>query len=589
MNEPTTMIELSAQGLKGAKKILTDIKDREIMDNRVAYKEYFARSKEYVSFCKTILFGQVPQRLDTFFEPIQIKVGGEEIDTSNINNIFNYGKKIIITGSGGSGKSILMKHFFLNTLECTEYVPVLIELRGFNENTKQKNSIEECVYKSLENFGLELTEASFEYSLKKGYYLVLLDGFDEVKGEYSENVTSKIINFSKRYPEIPVVISSRPLEEFIGWENFVEYSTKSLNILQALSLIDRLEYDNEVKEQFRGALKDYLYYKYNTFASNPLLLNIMLMTFEESSSIPENKIDFYEQAFATLFHKHDASKKGCFRREKRSGLNYEEFKKMFSYFCFQSFFHNQFEFRREDVLNICINAKQKAGIMKNFEVEDFFEDLTKAVCMLLPEGQYYRFCHRSFQEYFASIYISQLDDEKQKKFLNAWIKEEKGRQSSDILSILSAIQPKRYIKNVLCEILGELYEKYEKEDKSDDWYLEYMFGNIILKENDKKTTCSSIIIKNRLYFSMLREMKKLLNYKRPSYGDNEDLARKLKEKYGRNTISFAELRIDGLYEEVIEAFGWIFEDLNMIPKMLEEYMLPVFQENQKIEFMLDDM
>lgn len=34
------------------------------------------------------------------------------IDTSNVNNILDIGNKIIITGTGGIGKSMLMKHFF---------------------------------------------------------------------------------------------------------------------------------------------------------------------------------------------------------------------------------------------------------------------------------------------------------------------------------------------------------------------------------------------------------------------------------------------------------------------------------------------
>lgn len=45
------------------------------------------------------------------------------------NNVLEIGNKIIITGTGGIGKSVMMKHFFLNVLQNTQYVPVLIELR----------------------------------------------------------------------------------------------------------------------------------------------------------------------------------------------------------------------------------------------------------------------------------------------------------------------------------------------------------------------------------------------------------------------------------------------------------------------------
>ena len=45
---------------------------------------------------------------------------------------FVLGNKIIVTGTGGIGKSILFKHLFLNTIEETGLIPVLIELRSFN-------------------------------------------------------------------------------------------------------------------------------------------------------------------------------------------------------------------------------------------------------------------------------------------------------------------------------------------------------------------------------------------------------------------------------------------------------------------------
>lgn len=36
----------------------------------------------------------------------------QTIDTADVNNVLNIGHKIIITGTGGIGKSMLMKHFF---------------------------------------------------------------------------------------------------------------------------------------------------------------------------------------------------------------------------------------------------------------------------------------------------------------------------------------------------------------------------------------------------------------------------------------------------------------------------------------------
>lgn len=78
------------------------------------------------------------------------------IDTSNVNNILDIGNKIIITGTGGIGKSMLMKHFFLNTIHTTSYIPILVELRGLNEYIPENISIEKYIYNTLGILDLSL-------------------------------------------------------------------------------------------------------------------------------------------------------------------------------------------------------------------------------------------------------------------------------------------------------------------------------------------------------------------------------------------------------------------------------------------------
>lgn len=162
-------------------------------------------------------------------------------------------------------------------------------------------------------------------------------------------------------------------------------------------------------------MDEYLYDKYETFASNPLLLTIMLLTFESRVSIPDKLNDFFEQAFTTLFHTHDATK-GGYKRDICSGLGYEDFKTVFAYFCFKSFFNSDYRFSENKVLEYIGIARQKRVVEVNFDSMDFLIDLTNSVCMLIHDGLEYRFSHRSFQEYFAALYTVQLDDEQQKNF-----------------------------------------------------------------------------------------------------------------------------------------------------------------------------
>jgi len=75
-----------------------------------------------------------------------------------------------------------------------------------------------------------------------------------------------------------------------------------------LSLIRKLDYNQDIKQKFLTEVENKLFEKYETFASNPLLLTIMLMTFDQYAEIPEKIHLFYQECFQALYSRHDASK-----------------------------------------------------------------------------------------------------------------------------------------------------------------------------------------------------------------------------------------------------------------------------------------
>lgn len=173
---------------------------------------------------------------------------GKTIGTENINDLLKIGNKLIVTGTGGVGKSILFKHLFLNTVSETEFIPVLIELRSFNICDLKDISIYSAIYKSLCDNGFDLSEEYFEFSMKEGGYIIFFDGYDEVNRDKSEKITSEIKALSEKYENNKYLLSSRPSEEFIGWNDFCEMETLKLNKKQALNLVKKLEFDEVVKE-----------------------------------------------------------------------------------------------------------------------------------------------------------------------------------------------------------------------------------------------------------------------------------------------------------------------------------------------------
>lgn len=503
MNEIATNV-LSENCIKLANLVVEKIKDGVVDWNEKKKIDLGKSFHDYLSFCqknnskiKTLLYRNVPKDLYSFYECIGVKYDEKIIETSTVNNLLKLNNRIVITGTGGIGKSIMLKHFFLNTIGETNYVPVLIELRNIEFAIKNEFSLKDYLYETLSNFRLKLEKEYFDYSLEKGCYVFLFDGYDEVKSIFVKKVMEEIINMSNKYSENFYIVSSRPQINFTGWGNFIEMEALNLTKEQALSLIKKLGFDEKIKDSFYNETENYLFDKYKGFMSNPLLLTIMLLTFENRASIPDRLNDFYEQAFSVLFHTHDASK-GAYKRDIASNLGYEDFRKVFSHFCFKSFFNDQYSFTERELLDYIEETITKNIIDKKFSSLDFFNDLKNSVCMLIKEGTVYKFIHRSFQEYFAAVYTVQLPDETQKKLLVKYSKE-RNFFSNNYCYMLYDLQNERFIKNFLYPELKRIIDNVEikSEGNSLEWEVFKAINkniSFIKRSNNKKINTSSIII-----------------------------------------------------------------------------------------------
>lgn len=456
--------ELIKDSIKGAwektKIFFKDLDAKASMEYGRAYENYLKSTEIKYGKIKTLIYRRVPKELYSFYECTGVSYNGNTIDTSSINDLINVGNKIIITGTGGIGKSILFKHLFLNTIKETCLIPILIELRSLNSIDIKDISLYDVIYQSLVDNGFKLEEKYFKYSMEQGGYVVLLDGYDELNREKTVKVTKEIRELSSRYSENKYIVSSRPTPEFIGWNDFAEMTTLKLTKKQALSLITKIEFEENIKKKFYKELDENLYNKFKSFASNPLLLTIMLLTFENHASIPDRINDFYEQAFITLFNEHDATK-GAFVRDIRTGLGCEEFKLIFSHLCFKSYFQDVFEFTESNLHKYIKDAKERANINR-FKIEDFQDDLTGSVCMLVKEGLNYRFSHRSFQEYFAAWYTCKLTDDIQKNLLTKWMKESNSVIRDSYFTMLHNMQSEKVNKIILGPALKQLKNEYVK-------------------------------------------------------------------------------------------------------------------------------
>ena len=437
------------------------------IDLEIPFQAYLTKSYEKYSKTKTIIYGIEPQKLYSFFEVPFLKKGTEIINPTTTKVLTDISKFLIIEGSGGIGKSTLMKHLFLSELKLEDYVPIFIELKDFNEEGHL--DLEELLLKKLNQFHNTFQEKYLDYALQSGCFLFLLDGYDELYSENQKEFFKKLNDFCDKYPENHYILSSRPYSEseFIEFQRFTVLKAVPFTKEQAISLITKIEYpDEELKDKFIRDLESGLYDRHKSFASNPLLLNIMLSTYNDYAEIPQKLHLFYYQAFDTMLSKHDATK--SYRREMLSNLSADTFKECFAIFCFLTYQKAKTEFTFPEIEDIF--KKFPPRIQSVLNIYNFIHDLENCLCVLYKEGHRYKFSHRSFQEYFVAYFLNIQTDSKMRDYSFRLIESGKFSTSADsVFFMLEDMNTQRFNNNILIPLL----DNFEESKTSDKNLLEY--------------------------------------------------------------------------------------------------------------------
>ena len=358
-------------------------------------------------------------------------------------------RNILILGTGGAGKSMLMRYLFLKTVLDGSYVPVMLELRKISAMEPGSVSLEKLLYICMDDFDTELKPEFFQYSLRQGKYLFLLDGLEEVQENMLNEALRAIEKFLNKYPENACVMTSRPMPQLIPLEIFTVLESMPMNVPQAVELARKLWESDEKTAQFCYQLENGLFGKHQSFAETPLLLSILYLTFMRNASLPEHLAEFYEEAYEALYSTHDINSKGYYTRDFKSKLNKNQFKIVFARFCFQTFFQEKYEFAKEEIVTELQKNLHKFGFQK-ISAEDYLFDLRRAVCMIVKDGPTYHFAHPSFQTYFAAYYTASMTDAQQKQLF-----ERKLYNTNDpfldrnYYTLLAQIEPSRFGTNVL--------------------------------------------------------------------------------------------------------------------------------------------
>jgi hypothetical protein len=418
---------------------------------------------------KTLVNPDEPAGLLDQYVSLKFKCNAKEYDDFQTIDEIRSRKRVIISGTGGGGKTIFTKYLWISFFENPRgQIPIFFELRRVNDI--QADSLLALIYFTIVETHAKVSKETFDKGVENGLFVFILDGFDEVVKEKKESVEKQILELARNNPECVIVVSGRPDDSFDAWQSFSNFTVQPLSKTQVVGLVQKLTFDKATKRKFIRRLNTDLNDKHKSFLSTPLLASLMLLTFNQFADIPEKIHLFYEQAFDTLFARHDAMKE-AFKRDMHAGLSVDMFKKYFSYFCLVSYYDSKIEFTPTEIKRYI-----KRGLkIENAKVdtEKFLKDLQESVCVIQRDGLNLIFTHRTFQEFFAAYCLARLS----KKHFSPIVEKIANRWSDNVLKMLHDMNDGLLETEYLLPATAALIEKFNSS--SDGFLRKYLGGDLL--------------------------------------------------------------------------------------------------------------
>lgn len=381
---------------------------------------------------------------------------GEPIELPDHGNV-------VIEGIVGQGKSIYMRHLASTMLaqENLELIPAFLELRTITT----KRSLNEAISGLLGSWGLSSPIEAFEYLASTGKIVLLLDGFDEIPAECITDIVFEIDLLQRRFPEMRIIVSSRPRHHI--------QNVTSFRVLELVRLSQE-DYDPFIAKLINSPVKrfDVVEALHNCspdiqgVISTPLMLTLVVIVYQTEKEIPTTLSDFFEKLFGTVFSKHDRLKAG-FNRQHHTKLSERKLKQLFDVFCFMLIQLGGGRSVSSGLFETAFDSATTYSPECKCEIEDFRTDIVKVACLMQDEGiDTTTFLHKSILEYHASAFVKSLSDERAVQFydlafntFNRW---------APVLRFLKTTDAPRYNRFYIIEHTTPLVEEARELLQSKD-------------------------------------------------------------------------------------------------------------------------
>ncbi|MEM8718096.1 MAG: NACHT domain-containing protein [Cyanobacteria bacterium P01_G01_bin.39] len=336
-------------------------------------------------------------------------------------------KHIVILGDPGSGKSTLLQYITLQWAELPEQqlaetsLPLLIELRTYNreKQAKQCQSLLDF-FSSQSSIISGIDQDCILDKLSTGQITILFDGLDEVfEPSQREQVITEIIQFTQKYPEIKVIVTSRVIgykQKTLAEQDFTHFMLQDLDSTQVDDFINRWHdltfYDRIDKERKRDRLKKAINESpaIQELSGNPLLLTMMAIL-NRNQELPRDRAELYNQSSRVLLHQWDTERALEDARLKPISLDYKDKQAMLRQVAYFMQANTQGlagnSITASDLKRILSEYLATLSTTQDLNPDDIAEVLihqlrTRNFILCFLGAEYYAFVHRTFLEYFCA-------------------------------------------------------------------------------------------------------------------------------------------------------------------------------------------
>jgi predicted NACHT family NTPase len=326
----------------------------------------------------------------------------------------NY-QNLFVLGKPGAGKTTFSKHL---AIQCNsgkfkpELVPVFITLREFAVDEGQPGLL---TYIQKRMQGDRVTAEEVETILHHGKVFLLLDGLDEVKKEASQRLIDQVREFLQMFPDNRCVMTCRiAAQEYIFPEftivEVADFSEEQIKSFAKKWFTARFPAEAEdLISKFHDKLNANKPSK--ELASNPLLLTLLCLVFEDLKAFPQKRSQLYKDGLELLLKRWD-NKRNIERPELYKDLDTPQKEDLLSYLAYTTFTQGRLFFEQEEIEGHIVeyirslpdaqtDAKQlrldSTAVLKGIEAQHG---------ILVERAQHiYSFSHLTFQEYFTARQI----------------------------------------------------------------------------------------------------------------------------------------------------------------------------------------